>query len=154
MVKMFGYFYGEVSGYATVEEGVIARRRYRDKEEGFLIQGSQVEKIEESWDKDKKVLIKVPNKKKCEHNYKKHYGDSETGGVYCRYCGDTYHWDYRTEQDMERMWAKAHYRHAKADIKELEEEALLLQGQIKYSKKLLLEREKQLKELGINIDDL
>lgn len=154
MVKMFGYFYGEVGGYSTVEEGVILNGRYGDREEGFLVQGSQVAKVEETWNKDKKILIKIPNKKKCEHNYKKRYGNSKNGAVYCNKCGDTYRWDYRTEEDMERLWAKAHYVGEAEKVKQLENKLLFLQDQIKYSKKLLVERKKRMKELGINVDDL
>ncbi len=153
-MKLFNIFYGELRGYATVEEGLIFCIERMNEREDFLVHYPLAEKLKNKYDDDKKVIVKVPNKKKCDHSYKKHYGNSETGGVYCRYCGDTYHWDYRTEETMEKAWARVHYRHAKADIKELEEEALLLQDQIEYSKKLLLEREKQLKELGINVDDL
>lgn len=154
MVKMFGYFYGEVGGYATVEEGVILRRRYGNREEGFLIQGSKVAKVEEVWDKDKKILIKVPNKKKCDHSYKKHYGNSKSGGVYCNKCGDTYSWDYRTEEDMERVWAKAKYQNREHELTEIEERIKGLQKELVRGRESQKKKIERMKELGLSVDDL
>lgn len=122
MVKVFGWFYGKINGFQTVEEGTIFHKNRKGKEETFLVKHPKDEKVKNKYEDDKKVIFKIHNKKKCKHNYKWNYGDSKNGEVYCDACGDTYHWDYRTEEDIDKLWIKANHFHNLEELGELREE--------------------------------
>lgn len=149
MVKVFGWYYGKVNGFQTVEEGTIFHKSRKGNEETFLVGHPKDKQLKEKYENDKNILMKVYNKKKCSHNYKKNYGDSKNGGVYCSICGEIYDWDYRTEEDMEKLWIRANHFYNLEELEELREELEEVVYNIEKKKKEILSQEEKMDAWGI-----
>lgn len=116
---LFNYYYGELVGFGDSPTGTRVSIMGRHKHESIVLFNKSREEIEELFESEKKVLIKLPSKK-CKHTYRPMRGNAKLGTAYCDTCGEVEHWDYRTEEDMELLWAQAHFNSAQNEIFSLE----------------------------------
>ena len=116
---LFNYYYGELVGFGDSPTGTRVSIVKRHQHENLVLFNKSREEIEELFESEKKVLIKLPSKK-CKHTYRPMRGSAKLGSAYCDTCGEVEHWDYRTEEEMEKLWAQAHFVSAQNEYNELE----------------------------------